>query len=173
MNKVLFVGFSPVQLELIRKFIAFRKLERDIIVVSEQQASDSATAYVVNGEDPSAPNRLALHLRVNPRRVLGVGSKAVLGVTEYAPGPFKPATIDRLVEMLRPAPATATATASPVAAAGKPRVVTFPSTGGVPHADVLVVDDSEIVRRTMVKKSRNLVSAPMSPRTATMPWRCC
>ena len=152
MKKVLFIGFTPIQIGLARKFLIFRNLGTEIEILGEQQSSAGAVGYVVNGDESSSQSTLALNLRLNPRPVLGVGSIAVQGITAFAPGPFKPASADRLVELLlkTASGAEAPARAAPPEPAGN--VVTFPGTVAVPDAAVLVVDDSEIVQRTMVRK---------------------
>lgn len=152
MKKVLFIGFTPVQIGMARKFVAFRNQDSEIEILAEQRSSVGVAAYVVNGDDPSSPGRLALHLRPGP--VLGTGAWAVPGTTAFMPGPFKPATADQLGQMLRGstgAPAVATAA---TAKAGVPagNVLAFPGAAAGHDADVLVVDDSNFVQRTMVRK---------------------
>ena len=147
MKKVLFIGFTPIQLELARKFLVFRNLATEIEVLTEQQSSAGVAGYVVNGDDPSSPGRLALHLRLNPSPALGIGDMAVPGTHEFVAGPFKLATADRLGLLMR----TGAAAAMPASEPGG-NVVAFPGATPVSGADVLVVDDSEIVRRTMVRK---------------------
>ena len=152
MKKVLFIGFTPIQVGLARKFLIFRNFATEIEIVGEQQSSVGVVGYVVNGDDPSSQATLALHLRLNPRPTLGVGGIAVQGITAFLAGPFKPATADRLAEMMRK---TAQAAVPPSRAAEPPpagNVVAFPGAVAVPDANVLVVDDSEIVQRTMVRK---------------------
>jgi CheY-like chemotaxis protein len=149
MKKVLFIGFTPIQTGLARKFLIFRNLATEIEIVVEQQSSVGVVGYVVNGDDPSSPARLALHLRLNPRPALGVGGIAVPGITAFVGGPFKPATADRLSEMLAKGAGTAPEQASAEPAGN---VVAFPGTSAAPDAEVLVVDDSEIVQRTMARK---------------------
>jgi CheY-like chemotaxis protein len=145
MKKVLLVGFTHIQIELARKFLKYRNLSSAIELLPEQQSSVPVDAYVVNGDDASVASRIALYTRLHPRPVLGTGSRAVLGVTVYMAGPFKPATADRLAQMLTgEAPAAAPATAG--------NVVSFPGATAVVPAEVLVVDDSDMVRRTMTRK---------------------
>ena len=152
MKKVLFIGFTPLQVGLARKFLIFRNLATEIEIVHEQQSSVGVVGYVVNGDDPSSQATLSLHLRLNPRPTLGVGGTAVQGITAFQAGPFKPATADRLAEMMR----LTTDMAVPASRAAEPQpagnVVAFPGAVAVPDANVLVVDDSEIVQRTMVRK---------------------
>jgi len=145
MKKVLLVGFTHIQIELARKFLLYRNLGDTIELLPEQQSSVPVDAYVVNGDDASVVSRLGLYTRLHPRPVLGTGSRAVLGVTVYMAGPFKPATADRLAQML-----TGQAPAAAPAAAGN--VVSFPGATAVIPAEVLVVDDSDMVRRTMTRK---------------------
>ena len=171
MNKVLFIGFTPVQTGMARKFLVFRNLAVEIEILTEQESSTGVTAYVVNGDDPSSPSRLASHLRLRPGPVLGTGAWAVPGTTDYVAGPFKPATADRLGEMMRSntaAPGSASALAPESAAVARHstaasasrtdfnapagNVVAFPGAAAGLDADVLVVDDSDIVQRTMVRK---------------------
>ena len=165
MKKVLFIGFTHIQIGMARKFLAFRNLATEIEILAEQQSSVGVVAYVVNGDDPSSPDRLALHLRLHPGPALAIGACAVPGATAYMPGPFKPATADRLGEMMlgtqaAPPSATATATAtaprstSATTGADAPagNVLAFPGAAAGQDADVLVVDDSDIVQRTMVRK---------------------
>ena len=165
MKKVLFIGFTPVQIAMARKFLVFRNLADEIEILAEQQSSVGVAAYVVNADEPSSPSRLALHLRLNPGPALGIGAWAVPGTTAYVPGAFKPATADRLGEMMlgtqaAPPSATATATAtaprstSATTGADAPagNVLAFPGAAAGQDADVLVVDDSDIVQRTMVRK---------------------
>ena len=149
MKKVLFIGFTPVQTGLARKFLIFRNLASEIEIVAEQQSSVGVVGYVVNGDDPSSPARLALHLRLNPRPALGVGGIAVQGITAFVGGAFKPATADRLAELLLMAGGAAAGQPSPEPTGN---VVAFPGVAAAPDADVLVVDDSEIVQRTMMRK---------------------
>lgn len=155
MKKVLFIGFTPVQIAMARKLLVFRSLATEIEILAEQQSSVGVAAYVVNADNPSSPSRLALHLRLNPGPALGVGAWAVPGTTAYMPGPFKPATADRLGEMVlgtaaAPPIAISAATAGADAPAGN--VLAFPGAAAGLDADVLVVDDSDIVQRTMVRK---------------------
>ncbi len=151
MKKALFVGFTHIQIELARKFLIYRNLNNAIELLPEQQSSVPVDAYVINGDDASAASRLALYAKLNPRPVLGVGSRAVLGVSTYMAGPFKPATADRLNQLLngRAPAASAPAIAAPVAGAN---VVSFPGATAVEPSLVLVVDDSDMVRRTMTRK---------------------
>lgn len=159
MKKVLFIGFTPIQIGMARKFLLFCNLENEIEILAEQQSSVGVAAYVVNGDDSTSPGRLALHLSLAPGPVLGTGAWAVPGTTAFMPGPFKPATADQLGQMLRgssgaPAVATAPGAATPKRAASVPagNVVAFAGAAAGPDADVLVVDDSELVQRTMVRK---------------------
>ena len=170
---VLFVGFGEIQLELARRFLSYRGMSDLIDVRAEQGATGAVDGYVVNTDDLSAVSRLALHVRSNPRPVLSVGAVSAPGSTVFVPGPFKPATADRLKEMMtgrsqplaaRPgAPSSSaaslaararvkpTASAQPVSAANK--VLSFPRAAvHDSNAMVLVVDDSDIVRRTMLRK---------------------
>ncbi len=155
---VLFIGFGEIQIELARRFLAYRNLAELLDVRSEQGAVGAVDGYVVNGDDEAAWVRLALHVRSNPKPILSVGAKAAPGSSMFAPGPFKPATADRLGEMMtgRPAPVPGQANPSSAARASAPlasTVVTFPRpTAHVSSAQVLVVDDSEMVRRTMARK---------------------
>ncbi len=144
MKKVLVVGFTPVQLELARKFLVFRNLHEHIELLPEQQSSVQVAGYLVNGDDASVVSRLGLYTRINPRPALGIGSRKAHGVTVYLPGPFKPASADRLMQMLDGAPGDVELIAD--------NVVSFPGATAVAPAEVLVVDDSEVVRRTMVRK---------------------
>jgi DNA-binding response OmpR family regulator len=153
MKKVLFIGFTPIQTGLARKFLIFRNLATEIEIVAEQQSSVGVVGYVVNGDDPSSPARLALHLRLNPRPALGVGGIAVQGITAFVGGAFKPATADRLAELLLKAPGASPAQPAPTPTAEPAgNVLAFPGTAAAPEATVLVVDDSEIVQRTMSRK---------------------
>ncbi len=169
---VLFVGFGEIQLELARRFLSYRGMSDLIDVRAEQGATGAVDGYVVNTDDLPAVSRLALHVRSNPRPVLSVGAVAAPGSTVFVPGPFKPATADRLKEMMtgrspalaaRPgAPSSAAslagrasgrpaAPAQPASAANK--VLSFPRAAvHDSNAMVLVVDDSDIVRRTMLRK---------------------
>lgn len=160
MKKVLFIGFNSVQIELCKKFLIFRQKDQDIEIISEQQNSaTNLDGYVVNGDEPSAESRLALHTRVSALPTLGVGARAVLGATHYASGPFKPSTVDRLVAMLGLAGSVETVKTTSMSDAGdsgKPsnisNVVNFPGGLKAEPASVLVVDDSLIVQSTMVRK---------------------
>ncbi len=148
-KKVLFVGFSDIQIELARKFITFRSMTGTIEVVSERNPSGRADAYVINGDDAAATSRLALHVRSNPAPVLGIGSRPAQGVSVFAAGAFKPASVDRLAEMLAAPPRPTIRPAE--AATGQ--VVSFPRANAlVVQSEVLVVDDSEMVRRTLLRK---------------------
>ena len=147
MKKVLFIGFTPIQIGMARKFLAFRNLAADIEIVAEQQSSVGVAAYVVNGDDASSPDRLALHLRLHPGPALGTGAWAVPGTTAFMPGPFKPATADLLSQMLRGGTGATAAATVPMG-----NVLAFPGAAAGHDADVLVVDDSDIVQRTMVRK---------------------
>ena len=164
MKKVLFIGFTPIQVGLARKFLIFRNLATEIEIIGEQQSSAGVAGYLVNGDDPSSQGTLALHMRLNPRPALGVGGIAVQGITAFMAGPFKPATADRLAELMRKGTGLGTGSgaadvphrvAQPepggnVLATGN--VLAFPGAIAAPDATVLVVDDSEIVQRTMVRK---------------------
>ena len=151
MKKVLFLGFKPIQLELVRKFIEYRGCVDAIEVVPEQGSSAAVDAYLVNGDDPSVDSRLALHVRVNPRPVLSIGGRNVLGATLYIPGSFKPGTVDKLLELLG-APNSCCPTVETKSSGGSTNVVNFPSVMEAAKAEVLVVDDSDMVRRTMTQK---------------------
>lgn len=144
MKKVLLVGFTHIQTELARKFLMYRNLADTIELLAEQQSSVPVDAYVVNGDDASAASRIALYTRLHARPVLGVGTRAMLGVTAYMAGPFKPATADRLAQLLTGQ--------LPAAAPAPGNVVSFPGATAVPPPEVLVVDDSDMVRRTMTRK---------------------
>jgi two-component system, cell cycle response regulator len=154
---VLFIGFGDIQLELARRFLTYRGLA-NIEVRAEQGAGGAADGYVINGDDAAAFGRLALHVRSNPKPVLSVGAQAAPGSVMFAPGPFKPATADRLGEMM--AGKSVVAAARPLAATGASaipaaasKIVAFPRQATqVSEAQVLVVDDSEMVRRTMLRK---------------------
>ena len=166
---VLFVGFGEIQLELARRFLSYRGMSELIDVRAEQGATGAVDGYVINTDDLSAVSRLALHVRTNPKPVLSVGMVAAPGSTVFVPGPFKPATADRLKEMMsgrspalvsRPGPtapvaARSTRSTTPVrqpSPAGS-KVLAFPRTAAQSsNAMVLVVDDSDIVRRTMLRK---------------------
>ena len=144
MKKVLFVGFTPVQIELARKFLVFRGLAGKIELLPEQQSSVAVDGYVVNGDDASAVGRLALYKRVNQQPVLSVGARAAPGGATHVAGPFKPATADSLNQMLDGA--------LPEQAKAVHNIVSFPGPAAAPQADVLVVDDSDVIRKTMVRK---------------------
>lgn len=148
MKKVLFVGFKPIQLELARKFIEYRGSTGAIEVVPEQHSSAGVDAYVVNGDDPSVDSRLALHVRVKPGPVLCIGARQALGSTLYMAGAFRPATVDQLQELLGHVGPYVAAAANGV----PPKVIPFPSAVDASAAQVLVVDDSEMVRRAMTQK---------------------
>ena len=166
---VLFVGFGEIQLELARRFLSYRGMSEMIDVRAEQGATGAVDGYVINTDDLSAVSRLALHVRTNPKPVLSVGTAAAPGSTVFVPGAFKPATADRLKEMMtgrspalasRPGPA-APAAARPARSATPVRqpsptankVLSFPRAAvHSSNAMVLVVDDSDIVRRTMLRK---------------------
>jgi two-component system, cell cycle response regulator len=166
---VLFIGFGEIQLELARRFLSYRGMSDFIDVRAEQGATGAVDGYVINTDDLSAVSRLALHVRSNPRPVLSVGAVAAPGSTLFVPGPFKPATADKLKEMMsgrspaqpvRPgvSPSTASAAALLAARAAGPasaanKVLSFPRAAvHDSNAMVLVVDDSDIVRRTMLRK---------------------
>lgn len=166
---VLFVGFGEIQLELARRFLSYRGMSELIDVRAEQGATGAVDGYVVNTDDLSAVSRLALQVRSNPKPVLSVGTVAAPGSTVFVSGPFKPATADRLKEMMigrRPALVDKPGPVAPVAVrpsrsttpAGQPtaaanKVLAFPRAAfHNSNAMVLVVDDSEIVRRTMLRK---------------------
>ena len=152
MKKVLFIGFTPIQIGLARKFLIFRNLATEIEIVGAQQSSAGVVGYLVNGDDPSSQGTLALHLRLNPRPALGVGSVAVQGITAFVAGPFKPATADRLGEIMRNGSAVAELPSRVAQPEPSGNVLAFPGAMAAPDATVLVVDDSEIVQRTMVRK---------------------
>jgi hypothetical protein len=97
---VLFIGFGEIQLELARRFLSYRGMSDFIDVRAEQGATGAVDGYVINTDDLPAVSRLALHVRSNPRPVLSVGTVAAPGTTLFVPGPFKPATADRLKEMM-------------------------------------------------------------------------
>ncbi len=152
-KKILFIGFSDIQIELARKFITFRNMSATIEVVSERNHSGKADAYVINGDDAASVARLGLHVRSHAAPVLGIGNRPAQGISVFAAGAFKPASVDRLAEMLAAPPrptVTAGAHASPPA---KGQVVSFPKANAlVVQSEVLVVDDSEMVRRTLLRK---------------------
>jgi two-component system, cell cycle response regulator len=149
-KKVLFVGFSDIQIELARKFITFRSMTVTMEAVSERHPTGRVDAYVINGDDAAASSRLALHVRSHPAPVLGIGSRPAQGVSVFAAGAFKPASVDRLAEMLA-APPRPAARAGAESTTGQ--VVSFPRANAlVVQSEVLVVDDSEMVRRTLLRK---------------------
>ncbi len=166
---VLFVGFGEIQLELARRFLSYRGMSDLIDVRAEQGATGAVDGYVINTDDLSAVSRLALHVRTNPKPVLSVGTVAAPGSTVFVPGSFKPATADRLKEMMTgrsQALSTRPGLTAPVAAGAirsttpvrQPslavnKVLAFPRAAALSaNAMVLVVDDSDIVRRTMLRK---------------------
>ena len=162
---VLFIGFGEIQLELARRFLSYRGMSEFIDARAEQGATGAVDGYVINTDDLSAVSRLALHVRSNPRPVLSVGAAAAPGSTVFVPGPFKPATADRLKDMMTgrsPAQVSRAgvpaSTASLAARAAPPssaanKVLSFPRAAvHDSNAMVLVVDDSDIVRRTMLRK---------------------
>lgn len=127
MKKVLFVGFTHIQIELARKFLIYRNLSGSIELLPEERTPAPVDAYVINGDDAAAAGRLALYMRLYPRPVMAVGSRTVHGATTFVAGPFKPATAERLSQLLDArAPAAA-----------------------VEAAQVLVVDDHDMIRRAM------------------------
>jgi two-component system, cell cycle response regulator len=167
---VLFIGFGEIQLELARRFLSYRGMTDLIDVRGEQGATGAVDGYVINTDDLPAVSRLALHVRSNPKPVLSLGAIAAPGSSVFVAGPFKPATADRLKDMMtgrspalasRPGVAASPPTraalgarpgAQPASAANK--VLAFPRAAAAhdPNAMVLVVDDSDIVRRTMMRK---------------------
>lgn len=162
---VLFVGFGEIQLELARRFLSYRGMSDLIDVRAEQGVTGAVDGYVINTDDLSAVSRLAQHVRTNPKPVLSVGTVAAPGSTVFVPGSFKPATADRLKEMMtgrRPASASRPGPAAPAtrsaASVRQPspatnKVLSFPRAAAhSANAMVLVVDDSDIVRRTMLRK---------------------
>jgi two-component system, cell cycle response regulator len=162
---VLFLGFGEIQLELARRFLSYRGMSDLIDVRAEQGATGAVDGYVVNTDDLAAVSRLALHVRTNPRPVLSLGAAAAPGSTVFVPGPFKPATADRLKDMMtgqvqapvsRPGVGSSTPSVpatSAAAASAANKVVSFPRAAvHDSNAMVLVVDDSDIVRRTMLRK---------------------
>ena len=162
---VLFVGFGEIQLELARRFLSYRGMSEMIDVRAEQGATGAVDGYVINTDDLSAVSRLALHVRTNPKPVLSVGTVAAPGSTVFVPGSFKPATADRLKEMMTgrsqafasrhgpTAPATRSATPVRQHSPSANKVLSFPRAAAHSlNAMVLVVDDSDIVRRTMLRK---------------------
>ena len=150
---VLFVGFGEMQLELARRFLSYRGMSDLIDVRAEQGATGAVDGYVINTDDLSAVSRLALHVRSNPKPVLSVGAVAAPGSSVFVPGPFKPATADRLKEMIT-ARSSAPASRPGMAAPAGNKVLAFPRAAAAhdPNAMVLVVDDSDTVRRAMLRK---------------------
>lgn len=148
MKKLLFLGFNAVQIELARKFVFYRGLAHEIEVVPEQLGlSPAVHAYVINGDDPAVVGRLAALSRGNRRPVIGLGVRPAPGVGYYTAGAFKPATVDWLADILKK-----DASADPAAIEIAANVLPFPSPSDIQQTEVLVVDDSEIVRRTMLHK---------------------
>lgn len=148
MKKLLFLGFTSVQIELARKFVFYRGLSNELEVVPEQLGLTPAVhAYVINGDDPAVVGRLAALNRSSRRPVIGLGVRPAPGVGYYTAGAFKPATVDWLADILKKEASTDPAQAETAA-----NVLPFPSPSVLPQTEVLVVDDSEIVRRTMLHK---------------------
>jgi two-component system, cell cycle response regulator len=168
MKNVLLVGFIGMQIELARKFVKYRNLQDEVQLLSDAAEPTSVDtrvdAYVVNTDHHEAQQRLRTYVQARPALILGTGSQEFAGMHLFVPGTFKPATADRLVELLKLNPPLSAVKASPVVAAvavvqpAKPaadvasKVVNFPVIAGTMTATVLVVDDSDLVRKTMVRK---------------------
>ncbi len=159
MKKVLFLGFSAMQIELAKKFVIYRKLQDSLQVMHEEYASGQVDAYVINCDDAPAVARLPVLTQANPVPVLGVGVAAPPGLWQHSAGTFKPATVDELAKLLssgnhaaHDAKVVARCVPEPkqpphVIATASPMSPASPTS-----ASVLVVDDSEVVRKTMVSK---------------------
>jgi CheY-like chemotaxis protein len=165
MKNIVFVGFTGMQIELARKFVTYRNLHNEVQLVPEEPLPTRVDAFVVNSDHHEAAQRLAKYLQIRPALVLGTGSQQVAGIHAFVPGSFKPATADRLVELLKAKPALdatlsgATSEAATVVLPGTRlptnianKVVSFPAANAAQPATVLVVDDSDVVRKTMVRK---------------------
>ncbi|OYU32333.1 MAG: hypothetical protein CFE39_03645 [Comamonadaceae bacterium PBBC2] len=165
MKNIVFVGFTGMQIELARKFVTYRNLNNEVQLMPEEPIPTRVDAFVVNTDHHEAAQRLANYLQIRPALVLGTGSQQLAGMHAFVPGTFKPATADRLVELLKVNPALdATLSSAPsksatVALPGNKlltdiasKVVSFPVANTALPATVLVVDDSDVVRKTMVRK---------------------
>lgn len=153
-KKVLFIGFSAVQLELAKKLLAFRKLTEQITLLSEQRSGERVDAYVLNSDHQGGAQRLALYARLHPAPVLCIGPQHQAKAHAFLPGAFKLNSVDALWELLthgalQSAPAPASTARPPQAT---PIPAALPQGGGAVNAEVLVVDDSDIVRRSMVRR---------------------
>jgi two-component system, cell cycle response regulator len=152
-KKILFIGFSDIQIELARKFIMFRNMSALIEVFSESSCPEKPDAYVINGDEAASVARLGMHVRAHPAPVLGIGSRPAQSVSVFAAGAFKPASVDRLAEMLASPSRVALPVLQNAVVPVKSQIVAFPKASArVMQSEVLVVDDSEMVRRTLLRK---------------------
>ena len=136
-KRVLLVGFAPGQVKTAEQAVQTAGYKALIEIIADRQSSAPVDAYVVNGDDPIAVQRARLYQRSQPALVLATGAKPIEDVDAFVPGDIKNATIEKLVQILgqkgRRAPAG-------FAEAAK---------GNTSKTEVLVVDDSEIIRRIM------------------------
>lgn len=155
-KKVLFIGFSSIQTELAKKLMAFRKLGDRIEPLSEQRSGEAVDAYVLNADHQGGDQRLALYARLHAAPVMCVGLQHLAQADVYVPGSFKLQTVDALWELLTQGVQVASASSARSAgAAVKTVAAAAPPVVGAQRgaeAQVLVVDDSEVVRRSMVRK---------------------
>jgi two-component system, cell cycle response regulator len=160
-KKALFLGFTAMQVELAKKFVTYRKLQDTVQVMHEEYASGQVDACVINCDNAAAVARMSALVRSNPVPTLGVGTNKAPGLTRYVAGSFKPAAVDELAQLLT-AQGSSVESAK-VAAVSAPESSLANSTTTVSSslvreksastsASVLVVDDSEVVRKTMVSK---------------------
>lgn len=150
-KKVLFIGFSAIQLELVKKLLAFRKLTEQLAILNEQRSGEPVDGYVLNADHQGGEQRLALYTRLHPAPVMCVGQQHQAQAHVFQPGPFNLKSVDALWTLLN------TAVSAPVNAPVSQPVTDAPAVPKVANdpageADVLVVDDSDIVRRSMVSR---------------------
>ena len=150
-KKVLFIGFSAIQLELVKKLLAFRKLSEQLAILTEQRSGEAVDGYVLNADHQGGEQRLALYARLHPAPVMCVGQQHLAQAHVFQPGPFNLKSVDALWTLLN------TAGSAPVNAPVRQQVTEAPASSKALNdpageADVLVVDDSDIVRRSMVSR---------------------
>jgi two-component system, cell cycle response regulator len=162
-KNVVLVGFTHVQIDLARKFFTYRSLDSTISILPEVPTPDRVDAYIINADHTDIGPRIEHYLSIRPAMVLGTGAQSLPQMNDFVQGSFKPATVDRLVALLQAPPAVErrkTPRLSPLDISAHPqpgeeaasKVLNFPRVNTVMSASVLVVDDSEIVRKALVRK---------------------
>ena len=150
-KKILFIGFSTLQLEIVKKLLTFRKLSEQLAILSEQRSGEVVDGYVLNADHQGGEERLALYFRVHPAPIMCVGQQHLARAHVFQPGPFNLKSVDALCTLLETDVSVQVNVPISHLTNETPASVKV-SNSSAGEADVLVVDDSDIVRYSMVKR---------------------